>query len=76
MNTMKRQKVMTLTQEPRPPRPSPRSVGVQYTSEKEHRISYGMNEVAEPKWKHTQVWLCLLVKVKSDALKQTATSVL
>ena len=59
-----------------PPRPSPRSVGVQYASEKEHRNSYGKKEVAEPKWKHTQVWLCLLVKVKSDALKQTATSVL
>lgn len=64
MNTMKRQKVMSLKQEP-PARPSPRSVGVQYiASEKEHRNSYGKNEEAEPKWKHTQVWLCLLVKVK------------
>ena len=42
MNTMIRQKRMTLKHEP-PPTPSPRSVGVQYTSEKEHRNSYGKN---------------------------------
>ena len=50
MNTMIRQKRMTLKHEP-PPTPRPRSVGVQYTSEKEHRNSYGKNEVAEIKWK-------------------------
>ena len=50
MNTMIRQKRMTLKNEP-PPTPRPRSVGVQYTSEKEHRNNYGKNEVAEIKWK-------------------------
>ena len=28
-----------------------------------------MNEVAGSKWKHAQLWMCLVVKVRSDAIK-------
>ena len=59
MNSMKRQKDMTLEDE------LPRFKGVQYTTEEEQRAitnSSRKNEVA-------QAWMCLLVKVKSDAVK-------
>ena len=45
MNSMKRQKDMTLEDEP------PRLVGVQYATGKEWRNSSRKNEEAEPKWK-------------------------
>ena len=45
MNSMKRQKDMTLKDE------SPRSVGVQYATGEEQRNSYRRNEEAEPKEK-------------------------
>ena len=28
------------------------------------------NEAVGPKWKNTQFWMCLLMKVKSDAVKK------
>ena len=63
MNSMKRQKDTTLEDEP------PRLVGVQYATGKEQRNSSRRNEEAEPKQKQCPLWLCLVVKVKSDAVK-------
>ena len=45
ISSMKRQKDMTLEDEP------PRSVGVQYAAGEEQRNSFRKNEEAEPKWK-------------------------
>ena len=50
----------------------PRSVGGQYDTREEWRNSFKKNEEAEPKRKHTQLWMCLVVKVKSDARNNTA----
>ena len=58
MNSMKRQKDMTLKDEP------PRSIGVQYASGKEWRNSSIRNEEAEPKQKQ-----CPVVDVTSDGSK-------
>ena len=44
MNTMKRQKDMTLEDE------LPRSVGAQYATGEEWRNSFKKNEETEPKW--------------------------
>ena len=49
MNSMKRQKDMTMKDEP------PRSVVVQYATGEEQRNSSSMNEEAEPKWKQHPV---------------------
>ena len=49
MNSMKRQKDMTLKDE------SPSSLGVQYTTAEEQRNSYRKNEEAEPKQKQCPV---------------------
>ena len=59
---MKRQKDMTLKDE------LPKLVGAQYSTGKEQSNSSRTNEEAEPKRKHTQLWMCLVVKVKSDAV--------
>ena len=63
MNSMKRQKDRTLKDEP------PRSAGVQYAAGEEQRNSCRKNEEAESKQKQNWFWMCLMVKVKSDALK-------
>ena len=65
MNSRKRQKDMTLKDE------LPRSVGVQYATGEEQRNSFRKNEEAEPKWKGRPIVLCLVVKVKSDAVKNS-----
>ena len=65
MNRRKRQKYMTLKDEP------PRSVGVQYATGEEQRNSFRKNEEAEPKWKGRPIVLCLVVKVKSEAVKNS-----
>ena len=49
MNSMKRQKDMTLNDEP------PRSVGAQNATGEEQRNSSRKNEEAEPKWKRYSV---------------------
>ena len=59
MNCIKRQKVMTLKDEP------PRSESVQYATGEEWRttlmwLGQSRNDV--------QLWMCLVVKVKSDAI--------
>ena len=51
------------------PRPAPRSVGVQYTTGEEWRNSSRRDEEAEPSRNSSQLWMCLMVKVKSDAVK-------
>ena len=63
MNIKKSQKDMTLEGEP------PRSVAVQNATKEGHRNSSGKNEVAGLKWKHCSVWMCLVVKVKSNDAK-------
>ena len=47
----------------------PRSEDVQYTNGEERRNSSRKNEEAEPKWKQYSVGMCLVVKVKSHAVK-------
>ena len=49
MNSMKRQKDMTLKDE------IPRSVGVQYATGDQWRNRFGKNEETEPKWKQHPV---------------------
>ena len=51
MNSMKRQKDMTLKNE------LPRSVGAQYATGEEWRNNYRKNEETEPKGKATQLWM-------------------
>ena len=50
----------------------PGSGGVQYATGKEQKTttnSSRQDEVAGPQWKRVQLWMCLLVKVKSDAVR-------
>ena len=62
-NIMKRQKDRTLKDEP------PRSAGVQYAAGEEQRNSCRKNEEAGPKENDVQLWMCLVVILKSDAVK-------
>ena len=64
MNSMKRQKDMTLECEP-----PPRLVGVQYATGEEQRNSSRKNEEAEPKQNDAQLWMCLVVNIMSTAVK-------
>ena len=64
INSMKRQKDRILKAE------LPRSVGAQHTTGEEWRNSSGKNEEVEPKQKkNTQLWMSLIMGVKSDAVK-------
>ena len=63
MNSMKRQKDMTLKDKLH------RSVGVQCATGEEWRQNSRKNEEAEPKQKHTQLWMWLVMEVKSNAVK-------
>ena len=63
MNSLKRQKDMTLKDE------LPRLVGAQYATGEEWRNSSRKNKKAEPKWKHAQLWMWLVMEVKSDAVR-------
>ena len=63
MNSMKRQKDLTLKDE------LPRSVGTQYVTAEEQRKKFRRNEQAEPNKNNIQLWMCLVVEVKSDAVK-------
>ena len=54
----------------------PKSEGVQYAPGEEERAitnTSRKNEVAGPKQKGTQLWMCLVVKVKFDAVKNNIT---
>ena len=61
MKSKKRQKDMTLKDE------FPRSIGAQYATEEERRISSRKKEEAEPKWK-----ICPVVDVTGDGRKVDA----
>ena len=66
LNSMKRQKDMTLEDEP------PRSEGIQYATGEELRAitnSSRQNEVAGLKRNDVQLWMCLVVKIKSNAVR-------
>ena len=63
MNSMKRQKDMTLKDE------LPRSVGAQYATGVEWRNNSRKYEKVEPKQKHAQLWMWLVMEIKSDAVK-------
>ena len=63
MNSMKRQKERTLKDEPS------KSAGAQYATGEEWRNSpEGMKRLSQSK-SSTNVWMCLVVTVKSDAVK-------
>ena len=64
MDSMKRQKDMTLKDE------SPGSEGVQYATGEERRTitPERMKQLGQSR-NNSQLWMCLLVKVKSDAIK-------
>ena len=61
--TMKMQKDKTLKDEPSG------SVGAQYCTGEQQRSSSGKNEEAEPKQQRHPLWMCPVVKVKSEAVK-------
>ena len=63
MNRMKRQKDMTLKGE------LPRSVGAQYATGEEWRNSSRKNEEMSQSENKTQLWMWLVMEVKSDAVK-------
>ena len=62
MNSMKRQKDLTLKDE------LPRSIGAQYASGEEWRNNSRKNEETEPK--PAQLWMWLVMEVKSNAVKR------
>ena len=47
----------------------PRSVGAQYATGEEWRNNSRKNEEMEPKRKHIQLWMWLVMEVKSDVVK-------
>ena len=61
MNSMKRQKDMTLD--------LLKLVGAQYANGEERRNSSKRKEEAEPKWKNTQLQMCLVIEARSSAVK-------
>ena len=68
MNCIKGQKDMALKDE------SLRSEGVQHATGEEQRRTTNSprkNEVAGTKQKKAQLWMCLVMKVKSDAAKNS-----
>ena len=65
MNSMKRQKDMTLKDE------LPRSVGAQYATGEEWRNNSRKNEEMDQSKNNAQLWKCLVMKVKSDAVKNS-----
>ena len=62
MNSMKRQKDTTLKDEP------PRLVGVQLLLEKSRETAPEGMEKLSQRGNKTQLWMCLVVKAKSDAV--------
>ena len=60
---MKKKKDMTLKDE------LPRLVGAQYGTGEERRNSSRRNEGAEPSKNSAQLWIRMVVKVKSNAVK-------
>ena len=67
MNSMKRKNARILKEE------LPRSVGAQYATGDQWRNNSRKNEETEPKQNKTQLWICLVKEVKSDAVKSKTT---
>ena len=63
MNSMKRQEDRKLKDE------LPRSAGAQYATEDQWRNNSRKNEEMEPKKNNTQLWMWLVMEVKSDAVR-------
>ena len=63
MNSMKRQKDRTLKDD------LPRSVGAQYATGEEWRNNSRKNKETEPKQNNAQLWMWLVMEVKSYAVK-------
>ena len=63
MNSMKKQKDRTLKDE------LPRSVGAQHATGDQWRTNSRKNEEMEPNQNNTQLWMWLVMEVKSDAVK-------
>ena len=66
MNSMKRQKDRTPKEE------LPRSVGAQYAAGEEWRNCSRRNEKAKQRENNAQLWMRLVVKVKSDVVHNIA----
>ena len=63
MNSMKRQKDMTLKDE------LPRSVGTQYATGEEWRNNSRKMKTWNQSKNNTQLWMCLVMEARSDAVK-------
>ena len=63
MNSMKRQKDMTLKDEP------PRSVGAHFATGDQWRSNSRKNEETEQRKNNTQLWMWLVMEVKCNAVK-------
>ena len=63
MNSVKKQKERTLKDE------LPRSVGAQYATGDQWRNNSKKNEGMGPKKNNTQLWMWLVMEVKSDVVK-------
>ena len=63
MNSMKRQKDMTLKDE------TPTSVRAQYATGDQWRNNSSKNEEMEPKQNNTQLWMVLVMEARSNAVK-------
>ena len=63
MNSKKRQKDMTLKDE------LPRSIGAQYATEEEQKNSSKEMKRLSQSGNNSQLWMCLVVKVKADAIE-------
>ena len=63
MNSMKKQKDRALKDE------LPRSEGAQYATGDQWSSNSRKNEEMEPKQNNTQLWMWLVMEVKSDAAK-------
>ena len=63
MNSMKRQKDMTLKDE------LPRSVGAQYATGDQWRNNSRKKEAMEPSKNNTQLWIWLVMEARSDDVK-------
>ena len=63
MNSMKRQKDMTLKDE------LPRSVGAQYATGEEQTIAQERMKRLSQSENNTQLWMCLVMETKSDTVK-------
>ena len=67
MNSVKRQKNMTPEDE------SPRLIGVQYDTGKSREIASERMKRVGQSGHNAQLWMCLVVKVKSGAVKKNIT---